>query len=99
MIITLVNTIFLLGKPFYPITSIFLCILAKSFLAKSSPFFHISGGQNWELIGNYDHGGLRDLDLDTKIDALQTTWIKRLLDTNFHPWKIIPTFMFAKIIV
>ena len=36
------------------------------------------------LIGNYDYGGLRDIDIDIKIDALQASWLKRLLDSNVH---------------
>ena len=44
------------------------------------------------LIANYEDGGLRDIDIFSKIKALQLSWLKRLHDNNFHPWKIIPTF-------
>ena len=49
------------------------------------------------LIANYDQGGLKDIDIVTKIKALQLSWIKRLLDDNFHPWKIIPTHFLSNI--
>ena len=37
------------------------------------------------LIGDYHQGGLKDIDIDTKIQALQLSWINRLYDDNFHP--------------
>ena len=49
------------------------------------------------LIGNYDQGGLKDIDIETKIKSLQLSWLKRLHDDNFHPWKIIPEKLFFKI--
>ena len=49
------------------------------------------------LIASYEQGGLKDIDIFTKIKALQLSWIKRLLDDNFHPWKVIPTYIFTKI--
>ena len=49
------------------------------------------------LIGDYDQGGLKDIDIVTKIKSLQLSWLKRLHDNNFHPWKIIPEHVFAKI--
>ena len=49
------------------------------------------------LIANYEQGGLKDIDITTKIKSLQLSWIQRLHDDNFHPWKIIPTFVFSKI--
>ena len=51
------------------------------------------------LIGNYEDGGLRDIDIYSKIKALQLSWIKRLHDKNFHPWKIIPTYLLSKLLV
>ena len=49
------------------------------------------------LIGNYSDGGLRDIDIDIKIKALQLSWLKRFYDSNFHPWKSIPSYIFGKI--
>ena len=48
------------------------------------------------LIGKYDEGGLKDVDIETKIKALQLSWVRRLHDNNFHPWKIIPMRLLSK---
>ena len=42
------------------------------------------------LIRDYSEGGLKDVDIKSKIVALQLTWIRRLHDGSFHPWKLIP---------
>ena len=42
------------------------------------------------MIRDYSEGGLKDVDIKSKIVALQLTWIRRLHDENFHPWKLIP---------
>ena len=42
------------------------------------------------LIRDYSEGGLKDVDIKSKIVALQLTWMRRLHDENFHPWKLIP---------
>ena len=39
------------------------------------------------LIADYGEGGYKDIDIKSKISALKVTWVTRLLDTNFHPWK------------
>ena len=49
------------------------------------------------LISDYSCGGLRDVDIRSKIKALQLSWLKRLYDNNFHPWKIIPSRLFLSI--
>ena len=49
------------------------------------------------LIGNYEEGGYKDVDISTKLTALKITWIRRLLDGNYHPWKIIPERLFASV--
>ena len=49
------------------------------------------------LIADYSEGGYKDADIETKISALKVTWVKRLLDSNFHSWKIIPTILFSSI--
>ena len=48
------------------------------------------------LIADYSEGGY-DVDIETKISALKVTWVKRLSDSNFHSWKIIPTILFSSI--
>ena len=32
--------------------------------------------------------------IETKISALKVNWVKRLSDSNFHSWKIIPAILF-----
>ena len=49
------------------------------------------------LIADYSEGGYKDVDIETKISALKVTWVKRLSDSNFHSWKIIPTILFSSI--
>ena len=41
------------------------------------------------LIGNFENGGLKDINIESKLKALKLSWIKRLLDFNFHPWKAL----------
>ena len=43
-----------------------------------------------KLCNDYENGGLKSVDIFSKIVSLQCSWIKRLDDENFHPWKIIP---------
>ena len=60
--------------------------LQKSFIWKSKkPKIKHS-----TLIRDYSEGGLKDVDIKSKILALQLTWIRCLHDENFHPWKLIP---------
>ena len=46
--------------------------------------------KHFTLISDYKDGGLRDIDVDLKVRALQLSWLKRLHDSNFDPWKVIP---------
>ena len=48
------------------------------------------------LISDISDGGLRDVDIESKIKALQLSWLKRFYDDNFHPWKLIPKYLFSK---
>ena len=47
------------------------------------------------LIGNNLEGGYKDIDIKSKISSLKSSWETRLLDNNFHQWKIIPTKIFV----
>ena len=47
------------------------------------------------LIGSYAEGSYKDVDIESKFKSLKIIWIKRLLDDNFHPWKIIPNKFFS----
>ena len=42
------------------------------------------------LIADYCNGGYKDVDIESKIESLQLSWVKKLCDNNFHAWKIIP---------
>ena len=42
------------------------------------------------LIADYSNGGYKDVDIESKIESLKLSWVKRLCDNNFHAWKIIP---------
>ena len=43
------------------------------------------------LVADNSEGGRKDIDIKTKLSALEVAWVTRLLDNNFHLWKIIPT--------
>ena len=49
------------------------------------------------LINDYCDGGLKDIDIRSKIIALHLSWLKRLYDPNDHPWKLIPKYYFSKL--
>ena len=42
------------------------------------------------IIADYTDGGQKDVDISSKIKALQLVWVRRLFEENFHPWKLIP---------
>ena len=42
------------------------------------------------ITGDYKVGGYKDVDISSKLLAMKISWIKRFLDDNFHPWKILP---------
>ena len=46
------------------------------------------------LINDYEEGGLKDIDIESKFSSLHMSWIRRLFDKNFHPWKNIPLKLF-----
>ena len=48
------------------------------------------------LIGSYENGGLKSVDIECRINALQLSWIKRLFDNNDHDWKCIPKYFIKK---
>ena len=49
------------------------------------------------IIADYKEGGYGDVDISSKLLAMNISWIKRFLDDNFHPWKILPTWLFARL--
>ena len=48
------------------------------------------------LCNNYQDGGLKNVNTESKIISLQCSWIKRLYDKNMHNWKIIPLALIEK---
>ena len=50
------------------------------------------------LIANYCEGGYKDVDIKYKIAALKIKWVTKLLDSNFHPCKVIPNLLFSDIV-
>ena len=48
------------------------------------------------LMGDYSQGGLKSIDIKSKISSLHLSWIKRLFNENFHPWKNIPIKLFKQ---
>ena len=45
---------------------------------------------------NYKNGGLRNVNIAAKISSLQSSWIKKLFNENFHDWKILPLHIIHK---
>ena len=43
------------------------------------------------LCNKYENGGLKNMDVLSKVISLQCSWIKILYDNSSHPWKIIPS--------
>ena len=43
------------------------------------------------LIGDYAEGGLKDIDIESKLISIKISWVPRLKDSNFHPWKELAT--------
>ena len=45
------------------------------------------------LCNKYENGGLKNVDILSKVISLQCSWIKRLYDNSSHPWKIIISYL------
>ena len=71
-----------------------LKITQKSFLwgKKKSKIKHQT------LCNDFKDGGLKNVDIEHKIESLKCSSIKRLYDENFHEWKIIPIHYISKIL-
>ena len=39
---------------------------------------------------NFQNGGLKNVDIPSKISSLQCSWFQKLYDQNSHDWKFIP---------
>ena len=48
------------------------------------------------MCNDYVNGGLKNVDVLSKIVSLQCSWLRRLFDNSYHPWKLIPSFLIRK---
>ena len=94
----------LIGKVSVFKTLAFSKIVFISYLNKVPPKIveeieQIQGEFIWEgrrkvkhnsFIADYADGGLKDVDVKSKFESLNLSWVRRLYDENFHPWKNIP---------
>ena len=48
------------------------------------------------LIGGCRDGGLKDVDVDAKILSLKISWIRKLKDSNCHPWKVLANHLLSE---
>ena len=48
------------------------------------------------LCNNFENGGLKHVDISSKIISLQCSWLRKLCDKNFHEWKIILSHLINK---
>ena len=48
-------------------------------------------------IGEYRDGRLKDVDIDAKILSLKISWIRKLKDSNFHPWKVLANHLLSEV--
>ena len=46
------------------------------------------------LCKDYLEGGLKMINIDNFLSAIQLSWVKRLTSTHFANWKVIPLFFF-----
>ena len=52
--------------------------------------------KNSTINNNYKNGELKNANIAAKISSLQSSWIKKLFDENFHDRKIIPLHIIHK---
>ena len=50
------------------------------------------------LIGSYEIGGLKDVDVVGKLSSRKFLWIKKPIDSNnCHPWKVVAEQLLCKV--
>ena len=49
--------------------------------------------KNSTLCNDYEYGGLKNVDIFSKVVSLQCSWTKRLFDNDFRQWKVIPLYV------
>ena len=45
---------------------------------------------------DYCNGGLKNVDISSKIISIQCSWLSKLFDNNFQQWKIVPLYLISK---
>ena len=65
--------------------------IQKTFLWPSKPKI-----KNETFCSDFEHGGLKNVNMQKKIISLQCTWVRRLYDDPFHEWKVIPLKLIQK---
>ena len=48
------------------------------------------------LCNDYENGGLKNVDIESKMISLRCSWVKRLYDESFQEWKVIPNYLITK---
>ena len=48
------------------------------------------------LCCDYSDGGLKSVDMFSRIVSLQCFWVRRLFDNKVHQWKVIPLYLIQK---
>ena len=48
------------------------------------------------LCCDYADGGLKSVDIFSKIVSLQCSWVRQLFDNNFRQWKVMPPDLIQK---
>ena len=67
----------------------YLNVIRKDFIWRG----HKPKIKHTSLTGDYNEGGMKDIDIKAMRDSLQIQWVKRLGNKNFHSWKIIPNVL------
>ena len=48
---------------------------------------------------DFQYGGLKNVDMKSKIIRLKFSWVKKLDDESFHEWKIIPLTLIKNVLL
>ena len=55
--------------------------------------------KNNTICNDYEYGGLKNVDIVSKVVNLQCSWMKRLFDNIFHQWKLSPLYLIRQYLV
>ena len=53
-------------------------------------------GKNPKIKNSTLCGGLKNVDIFSKVVSLHSSWIKRLFNNNFYQWKLIPLYLICQ---